>query len=307
MNAIETADLTRRFRRLDAVQGLTLQVPTGSTFALIGPNGAGKTTTIKLLLNLLRPTRGSAALLGVDSRRLGTATLRRIGYVSENQQLPEHLTTAGLLEYCRPFYPTWDDELARRLQAILSVPTKSRLSTQSRGTRMKAAVLSALAYRPELLILDEPFSGLDPLVRDELVNALLELANERSWTVFISSHDIEEVERLSDWVGFLQDGRLVFAEQVSSLLQRFRLVEVIGHDQGAPTVTESTWILQGTAGRTLRFIDTNHAGPDRERHIRRAYGDAEIRVSPLSLREIFVTMARASASTASARDGERAR
>jgi ABC-2 type transport system ATP-binding protein len=292
MNAIETVDLTRRFGRLDAVDGLTLHIPTGSVFALVGPNGAGKTTTIKLLMNLLRPTRGSARLLGVESSRLDTTTLRRIGYVSENQRLPEHLTAAGLLAYCRPFYPTWDDGLARTLQATLNLPMSARIKGLSRGTRMKVALLSALAYSPELLILDEPFSGLDPLVRDELVHALLELANESPWTVLISSHDIEEVERLADWVGFIDAGHLIFAEQVALLLQRFRSVEVIGTEQAPPFVPEPGWLAQESAARTLRFVDTAHNPADSQARMAGAYPGAEIRTSPLSLREIFVVMAR---------------
>ena len=109
---IETDGLTRTFGRLEAVKGLDLRVPAGSIFALIGPNGAGKTTTIKLLMNLLRPTRGQARVLGVDSRRLGAAELRRIGYVSENQRLPDWMTIDRLLDYCRPLYPSWDEALA---------------------------------------------------------------------------------------------------------------------------------------------------------------------------------------------------
>jgi len=222
--AIESTDLSRRFRRLDAVDGLNLRVPAGSIFGLVGPNGAGKTTTIKLLMNLVRPTRGSARVLDVDSRHLGPRHLQRIGYVSENQRLPEWMTLAELLAYCRPFYPTWDDALGRKLQSDLNVPLNVRLRTMSRGTRMKAALLVSLAYRPELIVLDEPFSGLDPLVRDELGRALRELAaahQPQPMTIFISSHDVEELERLVDWIGFIDRGRLIFAEPVASLLARF--------------------------------------------------------------------------------------
>src|SRR5205823_14199868 len=134
-------------------------------------------------------------------------------YVSEKQRLPEWMRPAELLAYCRPFYPTWDETLCRKLQGHLNLPVSARLRTLSRGTRMKAALLASLAYRPELVLLDEPFSGLDPLVRDELIRALLELAagNDRAggrpMTVFVSSHDIEELERLADWIGFIDRGR----------------------------------------------------------------------------------------------------
>jgi ABC-2 type transport system ATP-binding protein len=303
VTAIEAIDLSRRFRRLEAVDALNLQVPAGSIFGLVGPNGAGKTTTIKLLMNLLRPTRGSAVVLGTDSRRLAPRDLQRIGYVSENQRLPGWMTPAQLLAYCRPFYPTWDETLCRRLQTDLNLPLSARLRTLSRGTRMKTALLASLAYRPELVVLDEPFSGLDPLVRDELIRALLELVpavnhvdtgrGARPMTVFVSSHDVEELERLADWIGFIDRGRLVFAEPVSSLLARFRLVEVVARDGVAPRPPNASgWLPQGAAGRTIQFIDTNHAAPDADERIASTWPDADIRVSPLSLREIFVALAR---------------
>jgi ABC-2 type transport system ATP-binding protein len=293
-HAIDTKGLTRRFRRLDAVHGLDMAVPEGSVFALVGPNGAGKTTTIKMLMNLLRPSAGIARVLGVDSRRLGPRELARIGYVSESQQLPDWLSPDGLVNYVRPFYPTWDDGLCRKLRADLGLTAATPLRTLSRGTRMKAALLASLAYRPELVVLDEPFSGLDPMVRDELVRALLELPGERPCTILVSSHDIAEVERLADWVGFIDGGRLVLAEPVDSLLRRFRLIEVTGRDTTPAMPSEERWLGQGTVGRILRFIDTDHASPDAMTRIAAAFPDADIRESLLSLRDIFVALARSS-------------
>ena len=292
-SAIETHGLTRSFGRVEAVHQLDLRVPEGAVFALIGPNGAGKTTTIKLLMNLLRPTAGRADVLGVDARRLGVKELQRIGYVSENQQLPAWMSPGELVEYCRPLYPTWDAALARRLQSALGLSESAPLKTLSRGTRMKAAVLVSLAYRPELVVLDEPFSGLDPLVRDELIRALLEAPGERPPTVFVSSHDVDEVERLADWVGFLHNGRLVFAEPVEALLKRFRLVEVVvASDPAPPLPARSDWIAQGSSGRTVRFVDTQHSASDAESRIASAFPGATVATTPLALRDIFVTLAR---------------
>ena len=291
-HAIETTTLTRRFRTTEAVHDLTLKVPAGSIFALVGPNGAGKTTTLKILMNLIRPTSGSARVLGTDSRRLGVRELQRIGYVSENQDLPDWMTPDELLAYVRPFYPTWDQALCDRLRVELSLDTKTRLSRLSRGTRMKAALLSSLAYRPELLVLDEPFTGLDPLVRDELIRALLELPGEGPFTCLISSHDIDEVERLADWVGFISGGRLMFAEPVATLLARFRLVEVTGDGVAAGTNWPSSWRLQGVAGRTLRFVETRYDDRQTGATVAARYPHASVHVGPLSLREIFVALAR---------------
>ena len=291
MAVIETEGLTRRFRRNDAVNGLTLQVPTGSVFALLGPNGAGKTTTIKLLMNLLRPTRGQARVLGCDTRSLGVGQRQRIGYVSENQKLPGWMPVAQLLAYCRPLYPSWDEAFARALQASLGLSPAARIGAMSRGTRVKAALLAALAFRPDLVVLDEPFTGLDPVVRDELIRALLEACAERTATVFLSSHDIEEVERLADWIGFIEGGRLLFAEPTASLLTRFRLVEVIANTP-PPVPADSRWIVQGSSGRTLRLIDTAHDAVDGDAKVAALFAGAEVRTAPLSLREIFVALAR---------------
>jgi ABC-2 type transport system ATP-binding protein len=294
-SAIETFDLTRRFSRNEAVHGLNLKVPAGSIFALLGPNGAGKTTTLKMLMNLVRATRGRADVLGVDSRRLGPRELQRIGYVSENQRLPEWMTPGQLFDYCRPFYPAWDNALQAKLQADLGLTARTPLGTLSRGTRMKAALLASLAYRPDLVVLDEPFTGLDPLVRDELVRGLLEVAGERTWTVLISSHDIDDVERLADWVGFIKDGQLLFAEPVAALLERFRLVEVVsGVDTPAVMPADPRWLPRGTAGRTLQFVDTRHDEADAASRIVAAFPACDIRTSALPLREIFVTLARSS-------------
>ncbi|HEV8395506.1 MAG TPA: ABC transporter ATP-binding protein [Vicinamibacterales bacterium] len=296
-DAIQTHGLTRRFGRHDAVDGLTLAVPEGSVFALIGPNGAGKTTTIKLLMNLIRPTAGVARVLGTDATRLGPAELARIGYVSEGQELPEWLSPAEMLRYLRPFYPTWDDTLCRRLQVVLDLTARDPIRTLSRGTRMKASLLASLAYCPELVILDEPFSGLDSLVRDELIRALLELSGERPRTILVSSHDIAEVERLADWVGFIDRGRLILAERVDSLLARFRRVEVTTDVPSAMPITDR-WLLEGAAGRMVRFIDLDHSSPDAAARIAAAFPGAAVHTSPLSLREIFVTLARRAAGKA---------
>jgi hypothetical protein len=158
-----------------------------------------------------------------DSQR----QFERIGCVSENQRLPDWMTPHQLFDYVRPFYPTWDERLFGRLRARLGLTARTPLRSLSRGTRMKAALLASLADHPELMVLDEPFTGLDPLVRDELVEALLELPDGHRRTVFISSHDSEEVERLADWIAFIDAGRIVFAEPVTSLLARFRLIEVV--------------------------------------------------------------------------------
>jgi ABC-2 type transport system ATP-binding protein len=294
-HAIQTQDLSRSFGRTTAVQGLTLRVPVGSVFAFVGPNGAGKTTTIKLLMNLLRPSSGTARVLDVDSRRVTAATRQRIGYVSENQELPLWMTTRELMQYCAPLYRGWDHGLARDLADRLALPLDRALRACSRGMRMKAALLVSLAYRPELLVMDEPFAGLDALVREELSSGLLDVAGDRPWTVFLSSHDIDEVERLADWIGIIDKGRLVLAEPVASLLQRFREVVVtFDAEPRLPPDVPRTWLTPSVAGHAVRFVESAFDETDGESRIRAALqGARAIAISAMSLRSIFVALARA--------------
>jgi len=293
MNIIETNHLSRRFRHTEAVHDLTFAVPEGSICALLGPNGAGKTTTIRLLMNLLEPTGGSSRVLGVDSRRLGERELAQIGYVSENQQMPLWMTVRQLLDYCRPFYPTWDVALEKKLLAQFDLPPERRLKQLSRGMLMKASLLSSLAYRPKLLVLDEPFSGLDPLVRDDFVRGVLDASGLGEWTVLISSHDIDEVERLADRVALLEAGRLSFGESTEELLGRFRRIEVTFSGSAPRDFSPAAgWLEWETDGSLLRFIDSRYERAATEQACRERFPEAAVRAHPMTLREIFVTLAR---------------
>ena len=292
MNIIETHNLTRRYGSTEALHELNLAVPQGSVFALLGPNGAGKTTTLKLWMNLLRPTSGEARVLGVDSRKLGERELAQIGYVSENQELPRWMTVRQVLDYCRPFYPTWDRALEASLLKQFALPEGRKLAQLSRGMLMKASLLSSLAYRPKLLVLDEPFSGLDPLVRDEFIRGVLEVSALGEWTVVVSSHDIDEVERLADRVALLDRGRLRLNETTESLQGRFRRVEVSGTAGDVAGAHRPGRLEWQTAGTLTRFVETAYAGETTERMWRAQFGDVAISAQPMTLREIFMVLAR---------------
>ncbi len=292
-NVIEARGLTRRFGKKEAVRDLSFTVPSGGVFAFLGPNGAGKTTTIKLAMNILEPTRGHIAVLGKDSTQLGPPELAQIGYVSENQKLPEWMTVSQLVDYCRPFYPNWDEQFCKQLASDLSLPPHEKIKNLSRGMKVKAALLCSLAYRPRLLVLDEPFGGLDPLVRDDLVRGILEMTEQGQWTIFISSHDVDEVEALADWVGFLNEGRIIFVESIAQLQSRFRRVEVITQgDAFKPAQIPPTWLNPEVAGRTFRFVDSAYGEPDSVDKIKSEYGASEVSVSSMSLRDIFVALAK---------------
>jgi ABC-2 type transport system ATP-binding protein len=290
--AVQYKELTKRFRGVVAVDGLNLTVPEGAVYALVGVNGAGKTTAIKTLMNILRPSSGSAEVLGTDSRRISPRELQQIGYVSENQEMPEWMTVKYFLKYLKPFYPQWDDALAEELVREFDLPVDRRLRNLSRGMKMKAALASSLAYRPKLIVLDEPFSGLDPLVRDEFIKSLLERATGA--TVLISSHDLAEIESFASHIGYLDRGRLEFSEELSGLAARFREIEVI---MDAPPVLPAAWppgwIRPESSAAVVRFIDSRF---DRERsleEVRKLFpGARNVSVTAMPLREIFIAVAK---------------
>jgi len=292
--AITTEHLTKRFGRQAAVNNLTLNIPTGCIFAFLGPNGAGKTTTIKTVMNIMPSNQGTSSVFGVDSRKLGPAEFVRIGYVSENQELPLWMKTGYFLNYCKSFYPTWDDGFCRQLLKQFDIPLDKKLKSLSRGMRMKAALVSALAYRPKLLILDEPFSGLDPLVREEFVSGILEVAETENWTIFISSHDVDEVERLADWVGIIDKGTLMVNEKIEHLQRRFRRVELTLAEPLSGTVSfPKEWLSPEQKGRAIRFVDTQYQEGAGEQHIRSLLpACTDIVMQGMSLREIFVVLAK---------------
>ena len=303
-SAIQTEGLAKKFGSVQALTGLDLNVPTGAIYALVGANGAGKTTIIKLLMNIYRPTSGSAMVLGIESARLTGKSFRNIGYVSENQEMPEWMTVAYLLDYLRPFYPQWDKALERQLVRQFDLPLDRKLKHLSRGMRMKAAFASVLAYRPSLVVLDEPFSGLDPLVRDELIEGLLDRAPET--TIFLSSHDLAEIESFASHVGYLEGGRMLFSEELSVLTDRFREVAITLDDASAiRRELPKTWLRPEISGSVIRFIDSDYRGERTATELAEMFPTArDISLSPMSLRSIFLSVARSSRTSSEAATGE---
>ena len=285
---IEAKGLTKRFRKHEAVRGLDLAVPEGAAMALIGANGAGKTTTLRLLLDIIRPDGGTATILGADSTRLSPHDFTTIGYVSENQKLPARLTVAQFFDYLRPLYPNWDRALEDDLRARLDLPAERRIGKLSHGMRVKTALAGALAFRPKVLILDEPLSGLDPLVRDEVLEGLLAQAGDM--TILISSHELTEIEGFASHVAYMERGRIVFQQPIEVLMARFRSVTVTFDD--APPPPDPTWIRYEVAGHAASFIESAYEGP--EALARKVGAAGRIETAPMSLKEISKALMRAS-------------
>lgn len=234
---IETRELYKTYRRFEALHGLSIRVPEGSVFALMGANGAGKTTIIKILLNIISPTRGGATILGVESRAIDARTLARIGYVSENQAMPGRLRVADFFAYLRPCYANWDRHLEEELRGQFSLPPNRKIGELSHGMRLKMALACALPFRPKLLVLDEPLSGLDALARDEIIAGFMPQAGHT--TILISSHELDEVERFATHVAFLHEGRLLFQGSVGALAEHARpLLLNAGHAAERPPLRD---------------------------------------------------------------------
>ena len=287
---VEARGLTKKFGRLEAVEDLDLRVPEGSVFALIGSNGAGKTTVIRLLMNILRADRGQATVLGTPSNRLAPVDFQRIGYVSESQRLPERLSLAHYFEYLRSLYPAWDRALEEQLCAQFELPSARKIRHLSHGMRMKALLVGALAYRPQLLVLDEPLSGLDTLVRDEVVNGLLQQAADT--TIFISSHELAEIESFTTHVAFMQSGRLLLQEGIEDLQARFREVHVtLSAVKDLPQPLPVGWLLPTREGHRLRFIASNYDGDGPLfQELVRYFGAIKMECEPMSLRAVATSL-----------------
>lgn len=290
---IDIRDLSKKYKNNEALRNLSLSVPEGSALVVVGANGAGKSTMIKILMNLIEATSGTVQIFGADSRRLSPKELAQIGYVSEDQRLPAKLTVAEYLDYLRPFYPTWDRQLEADTVEQFRLPGDRRIHELSHGMRLKMTLACALPYRPKLLVLDEPCSGLDPLVRDEFMEGLTEHAGEM--TVLMSTHELSEVEGFGTDVAYIEEGRLMFQESMESLTGRVQEIRVttsreVPLRQPAP----KSWIGLKQTGNVVTFVHREFIESDLDAQVRASIaGVVRIEASPMPLRSIFVSLARA--------------
>ena len=214
---IDVSNLTRRFGATAALDSVSLSLPRGAVYGLVGANGAGKTTLIKHLLGLLRAESGTVRVFGLDPVGDPVAVLSRIGYLSEENDLPGWMRVEELIRYSRAFYPAWDDAYAEELRQGFALDPAAKIKTLSKGQKARAGLLIALAYRPELLVLDEPSSGLDPIVRRDILGAVMRTIADEGRTVLFSSHLLDEVERVADHVTMISDGRVVLSAPLAEI------------------------------------------------------------------------------------------
>ena len=287
------ANLSRSFGTTKALSGVTLAVPRGCVFGLVGENGAGKSTLIKHLLGLWRAESGSVRVFGLDPVSDPAAVLGRIGYLSEQPDLPGWMRVEEFLRYTQAFYPRWDPGYAAELLKQFGLELDARVHTLSKGQRARLGLIAAEAHRPELLILDEPSSGLDPIVRRDILEAIIRTVTEEGRTVLFSSHLLDEVERVSDYLALLRRGALRFCAPLEDIKARHRRV-VLRFDlaQREPPNVPGAIRVDG-AGREWTIIcdAVRTHGPALAQHL----GARIIDDCPASLDEIFVSYSGAAA------------
>jgi len=223
-SVIRVDGLRKSFGGPPVLDGVSFEVRKGETFALLGRNGAGKTTTIRILLGLLKPDRGSVEVAGSDPQVHPLAVRSRVGYLAEDQAMYEWMTPVELCRFLQPFYPTWDAGLTDKLLDRFELPRQTRIEHLSKGQTVKLGLAVALAYRPEIAILDDPALGLDPIARKEFNRDLIDWLQAEGRTVIYSSHLLDEVETVADRVAILDAGRIVRLEQTDVLRERVQRI-----------------------------------------------------------------------------------
>jgi ABC-2 type transport system ATP-binding protein len=293
-HVIEIRGVTRRFGAKRALDNVSLLVPRGLVFGLVGANGAGKTTLIRHVLGLLQAQSGSVSVFGLDPVKEPVRALSRIGYLSEEGDLPGWMRVDELMRYMRAFYPTWDEAYAQDLRKQFNLDPAAKVKTLSKGQKARAGLLVALAYRPELLLLDEPSSGLDPIVRRDILGAIVRTIADEGRTVLFSSHLLDEVERISDRVAMLKEGRVLFTGDLDHIKQshhRLTLRFACQRDQPPPLGGVLSWEGRGchwTAVASGRLDELTLAAS--------AHGAEIVEQKALTLDEIFLAqVGRASA------------
>ncbi len=286
---IETIDLRKRYDGVEALRGLSLQVPAGSIYGFLGRNGAGKTTTIKILLGMARPTGGRASVFGLaaDAQETSVEIRRRTGFVSDEKDLYDYMTVDEMIRFTAPFFPRWRADLERRYLHKFELPADRKVRALSRGMRSKLALLLALCRGSELLMLDEPTSGLDPAMTEEVLQVLVSHVASQGVTVFFSSHQIAEVDQISDHVAIVHRGRTVVAGALDDLREQFRRIQLVFDGEAPEPVFRAPGVVRvQREGRALTVLSSN--GADRVIEETRALSPVSVDVIPVTLKEIFL-------------------
>lgn len=282
---LKVENLIKHFGRKKVLDEVSIEVHRGQVYGLVGENGAGKTTLIQHILGAYVPEQGSVRVFGLDPVLYPEQVLSRIGYLSETRDMPKWMKVHQLIGYTSAFYPTWDMGYAERLIREFELPLNSRVRSLSRGELAKLGLLLALAHKPDLLLLDEPSSGLDPVARLDILSTVVRSVAEEGRTVLFSSHLLEEVERISDFVCMIHKGRIVFRASLEDIRKNFTLV--IARWEKLPEFQEEESVIQViNLGRETRILF--QCSEEKAVQVVRAKGGTVIKVMTPELQEIFV-------------------
>ncbi len=275
MNALEIKNLTKSYPGF-TLDNLNLTLPSGCILGLIGENGAGKSTTIKLILDMIRKDSGTVTILGQDNEKNIELIKEEIGVVLDEAGIPECLTVTQVGRVMKHTFRNWDEAEYSRLINKLGLPDKKPFRDFSRGMKMKLAIAVAMSHNSRLLILDEATSGLDPVVRDEVVEMFSDFTRDENHSVLISSHIVSDLEKLCDYVAFLHKGKLMLCEEKDRLLEEYGLIHCTAEE------------LRNLPADAVRYAKENPYGA--EAMVRRSAVPDGISVSPISIEELFVFM-----------------
>ncbi len=265
---------------------LDLSVPTGAIYGFIGPNGAGKTTTIDLIMGMGAKDGGAIEVFGLDHAKEEVAVKRQVGYVSPDLFFNAWGRVHRLIGFYRSFYPDWDDDYCTELLARLKIGWKDKIATLSFGARTKLGLVLALSHRPALLLLDEPFAGLDAVSKQEVLAELLDAVQDETRTVFISSHNLDDIERITDHLGIIHDGKLMLEGPTTALIERFRMADYTATNGATPRDIPGVYVQRQDGDRWRVLLDTQQ---DTAAALE-ARGLQEVSSSPVTLEELFVAL-----------------
>ncbi len=250
---INVRKLSRKYWRKEALNTVSITVTPGVVYGLVGENGAGKTTLLKHIIGRLRARSGRVRVFGLDPIKNPVAVLSRLGYLSEDRDIPGWMRVGEAMRYTRAFYAGWDESYAVSLRERFELDERAKIKTLSRGEKAKCGLLLALSYRPALLVLDEPSSGLDPSARRDILEAIVRTVADEGRTVLFSSHLLDEVERVADVVALMHQGKVVFEESLESIKARHvrLLVSCAEVDTVIPNLPGLLQVIGGGRERTL--------------------------------------------------------
>ena len=279
--------LVKKYEKF-SLKEVSFQIPKGYIMGFIGRNGAGKTTVIKCIMDLIPFEAGSIEVFGLDSRRNSDEIRRRVGYVSEEQYFYENMAAGWNLDFFGSFYPNWDRDQGLSLMKKLDIDPSKKVSELSKGMKVKLALALALAHKPELLILDEPTSGLDPVIRNELLELLLEVVQDENCSIFFSSHITSDIEKIADFVTFIEDGRIVISDEKDAILDKWRLFKVENNCSFAGLSERLIGVKKGEFG----FSGITDDAKSFISELNGKYPDVRYKVEKISLDDLLVRIAR---------------